>query len=74
MASGSESAAEKVGPRWDVGPREDVVQALMETLVDPLLPLRVSSISPSEDSQIAVAKQVISVSLLRILHEIYIDH
>lgn len=58
MAWGSESAAEKV-PRWAVGPTEDVVQALMETLVDPLLPLRVTSVPPSEDVQIAVAKQVI---------------
>lgn len=64
MASGSESAVEEFGSRWDVSPREDVVQALMETLVDPLLPLRVSSISPSEDSQIAVAKQVTSVSFM----------
>lgn len=62
MASGSESAAEKVGLSLPVGPTEDVVQALMETLLDPFLPLRVSSISPSENVQIAVAKQVITVS------------
>lgn len=58
MASHSESAAEKGGLRWAVSPTEDMVQALLETLVDHLLPLRVSSVPPSEDVQITVAKQV----------------
>ncbi|XP_057805793.1 uncharacterized protein LOC131020788 [Salvia miltiorrhiza] len=68
MASGSESAAEKVGPGWAVSPTEDLVQALMETLVDPLLPLRLSNVPPSEDVQIAVAKQMHAVVLLYNYH------
>ncbi|XP_042046341.1 uncharacterized protein LOC121792455 isoform X1 [Salvia splendens] len=68
MASGSESAPEKGGLRWAVCPTEDMVQALLETLVDPLLPLRVSSVPPSEDVQIAVAKQIHAVVLLYNYH------
>ncbi|XP_047981598.1 uncharacterized protein LOC125222814 [Salvia hispanica] len=64
MASHSESAAEKGGLRWAVSPTEDMVQALLETLVDHLLPLRVSSVPPSEDVQITVAKQMHAVVLL----------
>ncbi|KAL1546361.1 hypothetical protein AAHA92_22965 [Salvia divinorum] len=68
VASVSESAAEKGGLRWAVSPTEDMVQALLETLVDPLLPLRVSNVPPSEDVQIAVAKQMHAVVLLYNYH------
>lgn len=59
MDSASELTAKEAGPSWTVGPTEDVVQALMETLVDPLLPLRVSNVPPSQDAQESIAKQVI---------------
>lgn len=62
MASGSESAAEEVVEKCEVGPTEDVVQALMEKLVDPRLPWRVSVTGPpSKEAQKSVAKQVICV-------------
>lgn len=62
MASGSESASDEVAEKWEVGPTEDVVQALMEKLVDPLLPWKFSVTGlPSKESQSSVAKQVISV-------------
>ncbi|KAI3444436.1 hypothetical protein Pfo_001101 [Paulownia fortunei] len=65
MASGSESAAESAAAKWEVGPTEDVVQALMETLVDPRLPLRVSlNEPPSKDAQNSVARQMHAVVLL----------
>ncbi|CAK9161128.1 unnamed protein product [Ilex paraguariensis] len=42
-----------------VGPAEDVVQALMEYLVDPMLPLKASTReAPSLYQQQLVAKQV----------------
>ncbi|PIN13881.1 hypothetical protein CDL12_13486 [Handroanthus impetiginosus] len=63
-SSDSELAAKKLAPKWVVGPKEDVVQVLMETLVDPLLPMRVSNVPPSEDSQKSVAKQMHTVVLL----------
>ncbi|GFP95124.1 hypothetical protein PHJA_001656800 [Phtheirospermum japonicum] len=44
MASGSEIEANEVVQTWDVGPTEDVIQALMETLVDPLLPLSMHAV------------------------------
>ncbi|XAR48726.1 hypothetical protein NMG60_11031636 [Bertholletia excelsa] len=49
----------------EAGPVEDVVQALMEYLVDPLLPLKSSGLQvPSVDKQQVVAKQVYAVVLL----------
>ncbi|XAR48725.1 hypothetical protein NMG60_11031634 [Bertholletia excelsa] len=49
----------------EAGPVEDVVQALMEYLVDPLLPLKSSGLQvPSLDKQQVVAKQVYAVVLL----------
>ncbi|KAK6142731.1 hypothetical protein DH2020_023079 [Rehmannia glutinosa] len=56
--------ANKVGPTWVVGPSEDVLQALMEALVYPLLPLGVSDVPPSEDDHKSVAKQMHAVVLL----------
>ncbi|KAK6142716.1 hypothetical protein DH2020_023064 [Rehmannia glutinosa] len=56
--------ANKVGPTWVVGPSEDVLQALMEVLVYPLLPLGVSDVPPSEDDHKSVAKQMHAVVLL----------
>ncbi|KAL0464897.1 UNVERIFIED_CONTAM: hypothetical protein Slati_0377300 [Sesamum latifolium] len=65
MGSGSESAAERVAAKWEVGPKEDVVQAFMETLVDPRLPLTVSvNDPPTEDAQNSVARQMHAVVLL----------
>ncbi|KAL0428758.1 UNVERIFIED_CONTAM: hypothetical protein Sradi_0501800 [Sesamum radiatum] len=59
MGSGSESAAERVAAKWEVGPKEDVVQAFMETLLDPRLPLTVTvNDPPTEDAQNSVARQV----------------
>ncbi|KAL6513632.1 hypothetical protein OROGR_021118 [Orobanche gracilis] len=65
---GSSLADDGVGPTWEVGPTEDVVQALMETLVDPLLPLSVSDVPPQEDDQKSVAKQMHAVVLLYNYH------
>ncbi|KAK4418534.1 hypothetical protein Salat_2266200 [Sesamum alatum] len=65
MGSGSESAAERVAAKWEVGPKEDVVQAFMETLVDPRLPLTLSvNDPPTEDAQNSVARQMHAVVLL----------
>ncbi|XP_011093604.1 uncharacterized protein LOC105173510 isoform X2 [Sesamum indicum] len=65
MGSGSESAAERVAAKWEVGPKEEVVQAFMETLVDPRLPLTVSvNDPPTEDAQNSVARQMHAVVLL----------
>ncbi|KAL6557142.1 hypothetical protein OROMI_017492 [Orobanche minor] len=68
MKWGSDLADDEVGPTWEVGPTEDVVQALMETLVDPLLPLSVSDVPPQEDDQKSVAKQMHAVVLLYNYH------
>ncbi|KAL6565992.1 hypothetical protein OROHE_005047 [Orobanche hederae] len=65
---GSDLADDEVGPTWEVGPTEDVVQALMDTLVDPLLPLSVSDVPPQEDDQKSVAKQMHAVVLLYNYH------
>lgn len=55
MALGSEAAEE----RYEVCPTEDLVRALIENLVDPSLPSRVSKNDPPDLSvQQAVAKQV----------------
>ncbi|KAG8363268.1 hypothetical protein BUALT_Bualt19G0004500 [Buddleja alternifolia] len=63
------ASAEKVAAKWVVGPTEDVVQALMETLVEPLLPLRRVSIEPpSIDAQKSVSKQMHAVVLLYNYH------
>ncbi|PIN26516.1 hypothetical protein CDL12_00719 [Handroanthus impetiginosus] len=65
MASGSESTSERGTEKWEVGLAKNVVQALMETLVDPRLPLRVSvDDPPSEYAQKSVAKQMHAVVLL----------
>ncbi|KAI3692677.1 hypothetical protein L6452_32498 [Arctium lappa] len=51
----------------EVGPTEDTVQALMEYLVGPLLPLKHSDIAkgiPSESQQKSVAKQVHAAAVL----------
>ncbi|XP_075477155.1 uncharacterized protein LOC142518288 isoform X1 [Primulina tabacum] len=62
---GSESASEEVAEKWEVGPTEDVVQALMEKLVDPRLPWKVSVTGPpSKETQSSVAKQMHAVVLL----------
>ncbi|KAL6569609.1 hypothetical protein OROMI_014123 [Orobanche minor] len=64
MASCSESEAEREAVLWEVGPTKDVVLALMETLVDPRLPFRLSvSDPPSLDAQISVAKQMHALAL-----------
>ncbi|KAL9141940.1 hypothetical protein ABFS82_14G136200 [Erythranthe guttata] len=60
--------AAKVEQSYVVGPTEDVVQALLETLVDPLLPLRFSNVPPSETIQNSVAKQMHAVVLLYNYH------
>ncbi|KAL7125713.1 hypothetical protein ABFS83_14G135000 [Erythranthe nasuta] len=60
--------AAKVEQSYVVGPTEDVVQALLETLVDPLLPSRFSNIPPSETIQNSVAKQMHAVVLLYNYH------
>lgn len=61
MALGSEAAEEQ----REVCPTEDLVQALMENLVDPSLPSRVSKNDPPDLSvQQAVAKQMHAVVLL----------
>ncbi|KAK6137087.1 hypothetical protein DH2020_029173 [Rehmannia glutinosa] len=65
MASGLESEAERVAVKWEVGPTKDVVQAFMETLVDPRLASRVSvNDPPSIDAQKSVARQMRAVVLL----------
>ncbi|KAL6575652.1 hypothetical protein OROHE_001029 [Orobanche hederae] len=70
MASCSESEAEREAVLWEVGPTKDVVLALMETLVDPRLPFRLSvSDPPSLDAQISVAKQMHAVVLLYIYYQ-----
>ncbi|KAL0379412.1 UNVERIFIED_CONTAM: hypothetical protein Sangu_0005500 [Sesamum angustifolium] len=59
------SGSERVAAKWEVGPKEDVVQAFMETLVDPRLPLTVSvNDPPTEDAQNSVARQMHAVVLL----------
>ncbi|KAL0373790.1 UNVERIFIED_CONTAM: hypothetical protein Sradi_3294700 [Sesamum radiatum] len=58
MASGADIAGKKVGPTWVVGSTEDVLQALLQTLVHPHLTIRVSNVPPSLDAQTSVAKQV----------------
>ncbi|XP_022887953.1 uncharacterized protein LOC111403618 [Olea europaea var. sylvestris] len=61
MALGSEAAEE----RYEVCPTEDLVRALIENLVDPSLPSRVSKNDPPDLSvQQAVAKQMHAVVLL----------
>ncbi|KAL3622222.1 hypothetical protein CASFOL_033633 [Castilleja foliolosa] len=63
--SGSKSESEKSAVNWEVGPTEDVVQALLETLVDPVLPFTVSINDPHFiDAQNSVAKQMHAVVLL----------
>ncbi|KAL0397986.1 UNVERIFIED_CONTAM: hypothetical protein Scaly_0247000, partial [Sesamum calycinum] len=59
------SGSERVAAKWEVGPKEDVVQAFMETLVDPRLPLTISvNDPPTEDAQNSVARQMHAVVLL----------
>ncbi|KAL7125721.1 hypothetical protein ABFS83_14G135200 [Erythranthe nasuta] len=60
--------AAKVEQSYVVGPTEDVVHALLETLVDPLLPSRFSNVPPSETIQNSVAKQMHAVVLLYNYH------
>ncbi|KAL3613489.1 hypothetical protein CASFOL_042634, partial [Castilleja foliolosa] len=64
LGSGPEIETNEAVPTWEVGPTEVVIQALMETLVDPLLPFTVSNVPPEEDEQISVAKQMHAVVLL----------
>lgn len=46
-------------PEWEVGPTEGVVEAFIETLVDPKFPYGCSIENPpSEDEQKAIARQV----------------
>ncbi|KAK4415855.1 hypothetical protein Salat_2692900 [Sesamum alatum] len=68
MASRPPVAGKKVAPPWVVGPTEDVLQALMQTLVHPLLPTRVSSVPLSLDAMTSVAKQMHAVVLLYNYH------
>ncbi|KAL3815118.1 hypothetical protein ACJIZ3_016386 [Penstemon smallii] len=59
------SKEEKTEEEWKVGPTEDVVQALMESLVDPRLPPCISATNPpSIDDQKAIARQMHAVVLL----------
>ncbi|CAA0827214.1 Unknown protein [Striga hermonthica] len=50
---------------WEVGPTKDVIQALIQTLVDPTLPLMASADDPpSMDAHTSVARQMHAVVLL----------
>ncbi|KAL7121530.1 hypothetical protein ACP275_02G187700 [Erythranthe tilingii] len=63
MPPSAETAAPP--PKWEVGPTEEVVQAFIETLVDPRLPLRVSiNDPPDEDAHRSVARQMHAVVVL----------
>ncbi|KAF8393888.1 hypothetical protein HHK36_020086 [Tetracentron sinense] len=57
--------ASKAMDSWDIGPTEDTVQALMDYLVDPLLPAKSSGRDiPSLSQHQSVAKQMHAVVLL----------
>ncbi|XP_012843827.1 PREDICTED: uncharacterized protein LOC105963889 [Erythranthe guttata] len=63
MPPAAETAAPP--PKWEVGPTEEVVQAFIETLVDPRLPLSVSiDDPPDEDAHRSVARQMHAVVVL----------
>lgn len=65
MAFGSKIAVEKESVTWEVGPTKDVIQAFIETLVDPKMPYTSSmNGSPSEEDQKSIAKQMHAVVLL----------
>ncbi|KAL0294658.1 UNVERIFIED_CONTAM: hypothetical protein Sangu_2516700 [Sesamum angustifolium] len=68
MASAADIAGKKVGSTWVVGSTEDVLQALMQTLVYLFLPIKVSNVPPSLDAQTSVAKQMHAVVLLYNYH------
>ncbi|KAH6830117.1 hypothetical protein C2S53_010655 [Perilla frutescens var. hirtella] len=65
MALGPEIAVEKESVTWEVGPTNDVIQAFIETFVDPRLPYKFTiKDPPSEDVQKAIAGQMHAVVLL----------
>ncbi|GER37913.1 T21E18.2 protein [Striga asiatica] len=65
MVTGSQAELGMAAVEGEVGPTKDVIKALVQTLVDPSLPLMASADDPpSMDAQISVARQMHAVVLL----------